>query len=100
MSSATSGAPQPQRPLTYEQLATFNRVAEPQLPPDGNMIVYAVRAISKDEEHARQALWLAPFAEGFAGALVASGYRAHGAVKQLHLLADLSRWLDIPRVYL
>lgn len=36
---------------------------------------------------------LAPFADGFAAALTADGYSPHGAVKQLQLLAHLSRWL-------
>lgn len=37
---------------------------------------------------------LGPFADGFAEALTAAGYTPHGARKQLHLLAHLSRWLD------
>jgi integrase/recombinase XerD len=37
---------------------------------------------------------LAPLAEGFRIALQAEGYTSHGAVKQLHLFAHLSRWLE------
>ncbi len=48
-----------------------------------------------DLSRVRQSGVLAPFADGFAGALVADGYTPHGAVKQLHLFAHLSRWLDV-----
>lgn len=37
---------------------------------------------------------LAPFADGFAVALAGEGYTSHGSVKQLHLFAHLSRWLE------
>lgn len=37
---------------------------------------------------------LAPFAPGFTAWLVQAGYAPHGAIKQLHLFAHLSRWLD------
>jgi len=37
---------------------------------------------------------LAPFAPGFTAWLVETGYAPHGAIKQLHLFAHLSRWLD------
>jgi hypothetical protein len=41
---------------------------------------------------------LAPLAEGFRIALEADGYTPHGAVKQLHLFAHLSRWLEAERL--
>jgi integrase/recombinase XerD len=37
---------------------------------------------------------LAPFAPGFAAWLLDAGYAEHGAIKQLHLFAHVSRWLD------
>ena len=51
---------------------------------------YATRFLSR----VRQAGPLAPFADGFAAVLRAQGYTSHGAVKQLHLFASLSRWLE------
>ncbi len=42
----------------------------------------------------RQGGVLAPFAPGFTAWLADAGYAPHGAVKQLHLFAHLSRWLD------
>ena len=47
-----------------------------------------------DLSRVRQDGVLAPFADGFAAALVADGYTPHGAVKQERLFAHLSRWLD------
>ena len=47
-----------------------------------------------DLSRVRQGGVLAPFAPGFAAGLVEVGYTPHGAVKQLHLFAHLSRWLD------
>jgi hypothetical protein len=47
-----------------------------------------------DLSRVRRSGVLAPFMEGFAAALVGDGYSPHGAIKQLHLLAHLSRWLD------
>jgi integrase/recombinase XerD len=47
-----------------------------------------------DLSRVRQSGPLAPFAAGFAATLAADGYTPHGAVKQLHLFASLSRWLE------
>ncbi|MGZ6692785.1 MAG: tyrosine-type recombinase/integrase [Solirubrobacteraceae bacterium] len=47
-----------------------------------------------DLSRVRQSGVLAPFAGRFGEALVGAGYLPHGAVKQLHLFAHLSRWLD------
>ena len=47
-----------------------------------------------DLSRVRQGGVLAPFAPGFAAWLVEVGYAPHGAVKQLHLFAHVSRWLD------
>ncbi len=43
---------------------------------------------------------LEPLADGFRIALQAEGYTPHGAVKQLHLFAHLSRWLEAERLEL
>lgn len=47
-----------------------------------------------DLSRVRQGGVLAPFAAGFTGWLVEAGYEPHGAIKQLHLFAHVSRWLD------
>jgi dipeptidyl aminopeptidase/acylaminoacyl peptidase len=57
----TGGRP---APLTYAQLAEFNRPADAQIAPDGERIAYVMRSASKDDEHPRQAVWLVPFAGG------------------------------------
>ena len=51
-----------------------------------------------DPSRVRMSGALAPLAEGFRSALQAEGYTSHGAVKQLHLFAYLSRWLDAKRL--
>jgi len=47
-----------------------------------------------DLSRVRQGGVLAPFAPGFTAWLVEAGYAPHGAIKQLHLFAHVSRWLD------
>jgi integrase/recombinase XerD len=47
-----------------------------------------------DLSRVRRSGVLAPLTEGFAAALTDDGYTPHGAIKQLHLFAHLSRWLD------
>jgi integrase/recombinase XerD len=47
-----------------------------------------------DLSRVRQGGVLAPFAPGFTAWLLEAGYAPHGAIKQLHLFAHLSRWLD------
>ena len=51
-----------------------------------------------DPSRFRTGVALAPLAEGFTIALQAEGYTSHGAVKQLHLFAHLSRWLEAERL--
>ena len=46
-----------------------------------------------DLSRVRQGGVLAPFAPGFMAWLVEAGYAPHGAIKQLHLFAHVSRWL-------
>jgi integrase/recombinase XerD len=41
---------------------------------------------------------LAPLADGFRVMLEGEGYTPHGSIKQLHLLAHLSRWLEAERL--
>jgi integrase/recombinase XerD len=47
-----------------------------------------------DPSRARVTGPLAPFAQGYVVALAKEGRSAHGSVKQMHLFAHLSRWLD------
>lgn len=47
-----------------------------------------------DLSRVRRSGALAPLTDGFAAALTDDGYTPHGAIKQLHLFAHLSRWLD------
>lgn len=52
----------------------------------------------RDPARVRMGGALAPLAEGFRVALATDGYTWHGSVKQLHLFAHLSRWLEAERL--
>lgn len=54
----------------------------------------------RDPARVRMGGALAPLAEGFRVALAADGYTWRGSVKQLHLFAHLSRWLEAERLAL
>jgi dipeptidyl aminopeptidase/acylaminoacyl peptidase len=53
-SSAADG-----RPMTVADLFAFQRVAAPQISPDGKTVVYAVTDVSLEENKSTTALWLA-----------------------------------------
>jgi len=50
---------QAKRPLVVADLFKFERVAEPQIAPDGKLVVYQVTTVSLEENKSTTALWLA-----------------------------------------
>ena len=51
-------------PLTFEQVVSWERVGDPQISPDGEVIAFTVKPVSNDEEHPKGAIWLVPFDGG------------------------------------
>ena len=47
------------RPMKIEDLFAFKRVADPQISPDGKLVVYQVTSVSLAENKSTTALWLA-----------------------------------------
>ena len=47
------------RPIEVQDLFKFKRVADPQISPDGKMVVYQVTTVSYDENRSSTNLWLA-----------------------------------------
>ncbi len=52
------------RPLTVEDLFKFKRLADPQISPDGKLVVYAVTSVDLAANSTASTLWLAPTAGG------------------------------------
>jgi dipeptidyl aminopeptidase/acylaminoacyl peptidase len=48
------------RPMKVEDLFRFRRVADPDISPDGKLVVYAVTTVDLAENKTSSALWLAP----------------------------------------
>ncbi|HEY0947805.1 MAG TPA: S9 family peptidase [Opitutaceae bacterium] len=53
-----------QRPLELEDLFRLRRVSDPQLSPDGKLVVYVVTEVLKEENRTQSDLWLVPAAGG------------------------------------
>ncbi|MFC3713505.1 prolyl oligopeptidase family serine peptidase [Sphingoaurantiacus capsulatus] len=54
---ALIAAPVSARPFTAKDLATMERVGDPQLSPDGRWLAYTLRTVDYDAGAARQAVW-------------------------------------------
>src|SRR5689334_11164925 len=48
------------RPMTVEDLYKFQRVAAPQISPDGKTVVYQVSTVDLARNKSSSALWIAP----------------------------------------
>jgi dipeptidyl aminopeptidase/acylaminoacyl peptidase len=57
---ALAAAAGEKRPLALDDLFRFRRVADPQLSPDGKLVVYVVTAVNLAENSTSSNLWLAP----------------------------------------
>lgn len=51
-------------PLTIEQIVGHERPVEVVMTPDGALIAYTVKAVSREGEHPQSAIWVVPFDEG------------------------------------
>lgn len=56
---ATAQVPKAKRPMVTTDLFKFKRVAEPQISPDGKMVVYQVTTVDLDANKSSTALWFA-----------------------------------------
>src|SRR4051812_781064 len=66
-----------QRPMTFEDLASFRRVGEPALSPDGKWIAYDLSTIDLAANARRSAIWLMQ-ADGTAARQITEGTKQDG----------------------
>jgi dipeptidyl aminopeptidase/acylaminoacyl peptidase len=52
------------RPMTIDDLFRFKRVSDPQISPDGKLVVYVVGTVDLDANSISSTLWLAPTDKG------------------------------------
>ena len=52
------------KPLTFDDLMRVQRVADPQISPDGKWIAYTVTAVDKEKNNTDSDIWLLPLAGG------------------------------------
>jgi dipeptidyl aminopeptidase/acylaminoacyl peptidase len=69
---AAAQAPK-KRPMAVEDLFKFKRVADPQVSPDGKLVVYVVTAVDLPGNKSSSSLWLAPTDGGSPRQLTAAG---------------------------
>jgi dipeptidyl aminopeptidase/acylaminoacyl peptidase len=60
------------RPLTFDDLMKVQRVADPQVSPDGKWIAYTVTTVDKDKNSRNSDVWIIPAAGGEARPLTRS----------------------------
>jgi dipeptidyl aminopeptidase/acylaminoacyl peptidase len=60
------------RPMTFDDLAAFHRVSDPQPSPDGRWLAYVVTDVDKPENRSNSDLWLVPADGGEPRQLTAS----------------------------
>ena len=68
----SSGFAADKRPLTFDDLMKVQRVADPQLSPDGKWIAYTVTAVDKDGNSKNADIWIIPVTGGEARQLTRS----------------------------
>jgi dipeptidyl aminopeptidase/acylaminoacyl peptidase len=76
---ALPGATQSRRPLTFEGLLSFGRVADPQISPDGAWVSYSITRYDLDTNAGDSDVWLVPLAGGAARQQTQSNKRDNGA---------------------
>ncbi len=52
------------QPLAFEQIVSWERPGDAQISPDGEIIAFAVKPVSKEDEHAKGSIWVVPFSGG------------------------------------
>ena len=52
------------RPMTVEDLLAVKTVADPQVSPDGTLVVYVVTELDRDAGKSNSDLWLVPISGG------------------------------------
>ncbi|MGH9847738.1 MAG: S9 family peptidase, partial [Blastocatellia bacterium] len=63
---------QSKRPITFDDLISFKRVADAQISPDGRHVAYVVNAIDKNLNRGKRSIWIVPAAGGEARQLITS----------------------------
>ena len=56
----TPSAPEPKRPMRFEDLMAMRRVGDPQLSPDGKWVLYSVVDVSLEANTKTSHLWITP----------------------------------------
>jgi dipeptidyl aminopeptidase/acylaminoacyl peptidase len=70
---AAPASAQNKRPISIDDLLAFQRVSEPQISPDGAVVVYTVTTPDRAGDKSIQNIWIVPTAGGAARQLTASG---------------------------
>jgi dipeptidyl aminopeptidase/acylaminoacyl peptidase len=60
ISGAAASANDAKRPMAVDDLFRFQRVADPQISPDGRFVVYSLATVNLEENKTSSCLWLAP----------------------------------------
>jgi dipeptidyl aminopeptidase/acylaminoacyl peptidase len=63
---------QARRPMTFDDLISMKRLADPQISPDGSRVLYVVNVISKEANRGKRSIWMVPTSGGAAQQLVTS----------------------------
>lgn len=58
------GTPGNDTVLTIEELVTMRRPSDVRISPDGELVAYVVRPVSREGEHWESAIWVVPFTGG------------------------------------
>ncbi len=69
MALSVAGLAQQRQPVTFDDLISFGRVSDPQISPDGALVVYVVDRYDKATNGRSSDLWLVPTSGGPAAAL-------------------------------
>ena len=59
VAAASTGAAADKRPMQVDDMFKFKRVADPQVSPDGTLVVYQLTTVDADANKSSTALWLA-----------------------------------------
>jgi dipeptidyl aminopeptidase/acylaminoacyl peptidase len=63
---------QTRHPMTFDDLISMKRLADPQISPDGSRVLYVVNVISKEANRGKRSIWMVPTSGGAAQQLMTS----------------------------
>ncbi len=65
-------AAQSRRPITFDDLVSFKRVADAQVSPDGKQVAYVINVIDKEQNRGKRSIWVVSTAGGAPRQLISS----------------------------